>query len=135
MNEKEFFLELFPQEYELLDIKNFKDFDGEQFYFAKNIEELDILRSSNEGGVCECVKENTNKALIEYFHSIINQGIELPICINSKNQVMDGHHRMQAYNLLGRTEIPVYRNKSYRIHGVCWKKGVEGRRRLRHKTW
>ena len=135
MNEKEFFLELFPQEYELLDIKNFKDFDGEQFYFAKNIEELDILRSSNEGGVCECVKENTNKALIEYFHSIINQGIELPIFINSKNQVMDGHHRMQAYNLLGRTEIPVYRNKSYRIHGFCWKKGVKGRRRLRHKTW
>jgi hypothetical protein len=85
MNEKEFFLELFPQQYELLDIKNFKDFDGEEFYFAKNIEELDILRSSNEGGVCECVKENTNKALVEYFHSIINQGIELPIFINSKN--------------------------------------------------
>ena len=53
MNEKEFFLELFPQNYELLDIKNFKDFDGEEFYFAKNIEELDILRSSNAGGVCE----------------------------------------------------------------------------------
>ena len=51
MNEKEFFLELFPQEYELLDIKNFKDFDGAQFYFAKNIEELNIPRSSNEDGV------------------------------------------------------------------------------------
>jgi len=135
MNEKEFFLELFPQQYELLDIKNFKDFDGEQFYFAKNIEELDILRSSNEGGVCECVKENTNKALVEYFHSIINQGIELPIFINSKNQVMDGHHRMQAYNLLGRTEIPIYRNKLHRKHGFCWKKGIEGKRRLRHKIW
>jgi hypothetical protein len=135
MSENEFFLELFPQQYELLDIKNFKDFDGEEFYFAKNIQELDILRSPVEGAVCECVKENTNKALVEYFHSIINQGIELPIFINSKNQVMDGHHRMQAYNLLGRTEIPIYRNKSYRIHGFCWKKGVEGRRRLRHKTW
>ena len=135
MNEKEFFLELFPQQYELLDIKNFKDFDGEQFYFAKNIEELDILRSSNEGGVCNCVKENTNKALVEYFHSIINQGIELPIFINSKNQVMDGHHRIQAYHLLGREEIPIYRNKLWRNHGFCWKVGLEGRRKLRLKKW
>ena len=70
-----------------------------------------------------------------YFQSIINQGIELPIFVNSKNQVMDGHHRIQAYYLLGRKEIPIYRNKSYRNHGFCWKKGLEGRRRLRHKTW
>ena len=135
MNEKEFFLELFPQNYELLDVKNFKDFENEDFLFTKDIEELNIPRSSEEGGVCECVGENTNKALVLYFQSIINQGIELPIFVNSKNQVMDGHHRIQAYYLLGRKEIPIYRNKSYRNHGFCWKKGLEGRRRLRHKTW
>ena len=106
MNEKEFFLELFPQNYELLDIKNFKDFDGSSFYFVKDLEELN-QRDEEEGPVCECVGENTNKALTLYFQSIINQGIELPIFINSKNQVMDGHHRMQAYYLLGRKEIPI----------------------------
>ena len=117
MTENEFFLELFPQEYELLDIKNFKDFEGEPFHFVKHIDELDVLRSPEEGGVCECVNGNTNKALVLYFQSILHQDIELPIFINSRNQ------------------IPVYRNKSYRIHGFCWKKGIEGRRRLRHKTW
>jgi hypothetical protein len=61
MNEKEFFLELFPQEYELLDIKNFKDFEGKEFLFAKDIEELNIPRSSDEGGVCDCVKEIQTK--------------------------------------------------------------------------
>ena len=135
MSEKEFFLELFPQNYELLDIKNFKDFENNQFHFVKDIEELNKPRNSEEGGVCECVGDNTNKALTLYFQSIINQGIELPIFVNSKNQIMDGHHRIQAYHLLGRTEIPIYRNKSYRNHGFCWKKGLEGRRRLRHKTW
>tara|TARA_R110000782_G_scaffold80717_2_gene159620 strand:- start:256 stop:663 length:408 start_codon:yes stop_codon:yes gene_type:complete len=135
MNEKEFFLELFPQQYELLDIKNFKDFEGEPFHFVKHIDELDVLRSPEEGGVCECVNGNTNKALVLYFQSILHQDIELPIFINSENQIMDGHHRIQAYNLMGRKQIPVYRNKSYRIHGFCWKKGIEGRRRLRHKTW
>lgn len=84
MNEKEFFLELFPQNYELLDVKNFKDFENEDFLFTKDIEELNVPRSLEEGGVCECVGENTNKALVLYFQSIINQGIELPIFVNSK---------------------------------------------------
>ena len=135
MNEKRFFLVLFPQRYELLNIKNFKDFENEQFYFVKDIEELNKLRSEEEGPVCECVGENTNKSLVLYFQSVINQGIELPIFINSKNQIMDGHHRVQAYHLLNRTEIPVYRNKLWRNHGFCWKKGLEGKRRLRLKTW
>ena len=134
MNEKEFFLELFPQNYDLLDIKNFKDFDGGSFYFVKDLEELN-QRDEDEGPVCECVGENTNKALVLYFQSIINQGVELPIFVNSKNQVMDGHHRIQAYHLLGREQIPIYRNKLIRNHGFCWKKGLEGKRRLRLKTW
>jgi hypothetical protein len=134
MNEKEFFLELFPQQYELLDIKNFKDFDRSSFHFVKDLEELN-QRDEEEGPVCECVGENTNKALVLYFQSIINQGIELPIFINSKNQVMDGHHRIQAYHLLGREEIPIYRNKLWRNHGFCWKVGLEGRRKLRLKKW
>ncbi len=134
-NEKEFFLELFPQDYELLDIKNFSGFDGNPFHFVKDIEELNTPRDPGEGSVCECVGENTNKSLVLYFQSVINQGIELPIFINSKNQIMDGHHRIQAYHLLNRTEIPIYRSKLWRNHGFCWKKGLEGKRRLRLKTW
>jgi len=135
MNELQFFRELFLQDYELLDIKHFQDFDNNVFSFVKDIEDINNPRTDDEGPVCECVGENTNKALTLYFQSIINQGIELPIFINSKNQIMDGHHRIQAYHLLGRTEIPVYRNKVSRTHGFCWKIGIEGKRRLRLKTW
>ena len=134
MNEKEFFLELFPQQYELLDIKNFKDFDRSSFHFVKDLEELN-QRDEEEGPVCECVGENTNKALVLYFQSIINQGIELPIYIDSKNHIMDGHHRIQAYHLLGRKEIPIYRNKLWRFDGKCWKEGRIGKKRLRLKPW
>jgi hypothetical protein len=135
MNEKEFFKTLFPSNYELLDVKEFKDFNTNPFSFVSDIEELNKERNDEEGPVCECVGENTNKSLVLYFQSVINQGIELPIFINSKNQIMDGHHRVQAYHLLNRTEIPVYRNKLWRNHGFCWKKGLEGKRRLRLKTW
>ena len=135
MNESQFFLELFPQEFKLIDKNNLVDFEEQPFYFVKNLEELNIPRKLDEGPVCECVEENTNKQLVLYFQSIINQGIELPIFINNKNQIMDGHHRVQAYHLLGREKIPYYRNKLWRNHGFCWKKGLEGRRRLRHKTW
>jgi len=134
-SEKEFFLKLFPQHYELLDIKNFKAFEKVPFHFVKDLEELNKPREEVEGPVCECVGENTNKALVLYFQSIINKGIELPIFINTKNQIMDGHHRIQAYHLLGREEIPIYRNKLWRNHGFCWKSGLEGRRRLRLKSW
>ena len=40
-----------------------------------------------------------------------------------------------AYYYSGMTMIPFYRNKLIRNHGFCWKKGLEGRRRLRTKTW
>lgn len=135
MNELQFFLELFPQKYKFINKNDIIDFEKQPFYFAKDLEELNVLRDEEEGPVCECVGENTNKALVLYFQSIINQGIELPIFINSKNQVMDGHHRMQAYHLLGRTEIPIYRNKLWRKHGFCWKLGLENRRKLRLKKW
>ena len=135
MTEEEFFLNLFPQEFDLLNIEKFISFDGDKHYFPKDIEELNVPRNKDEGPVCECVGENTNKSLVLYFQSIINQDIELPIFINSKNQIMDGHHRVQAYSLLGRTEIPVYRNKLWRNHGFCWKEGLKGKRRLRLKTW
>ena len=135
MTEQQFFLELFPQEFDLLDIEEFVSFDGGKHNFVNDIEELNIPRKESEGPVCECVGENTNKSLVLYFQSIINQGIELPIFVNSKNQIMDGHHRIQAYKLLGRKEIPIYRNKLLRNHGFCWKKGLEGKRRLRLKTW
>ena len=134
-SEKEFFLKLFPQEYKLIKKEDLVGFDDKPFIFCKTIEELNVPRHKSEGPVCECVGENTNKALVLYFQSIINQGIELPIFINSKNQIMDGHHRVQAYHLLGREEIPYYRNKLTRNHGFCWKKGLEGKRRLRLKTW
>ena len=135
MTETEFFLKLFPQEFKLLNKSEFVGFSTDLFYFYEDIELMDIPRKKLEGPVCECVGENTNKALVLYFQSIINQGIELPIFINSKNQIMDGHHRIQAYHLLGREEIPIYRNKLWRTHGFCWKIGLEGKRRLRLKTW
>jgi len=135
MSELDFFLKLFPQNFKLIDKSKLKDFDGTSFYFVKNLEELNTPRKQDEGPVCECVGENTNKQLVLYFQSIINQGIELPIFINNKNQIMDGHHRVQAYHLLGREKIPYYRNKLTRNHGFCWKKGIEGKRRLRLKTW
>ena len=115
MTEIEFFLKLFPQTYKTLNKDSFINFD--------------------EGPVCECVGENTNKALTLYFQSIINQGIELPIFINTKNHIMDGHHRIQAYHLLGRNEIPIYSNKLWRFDGKCWKKGRIGKKRLRLKPW
>ena len=134
-NELDFFRELFPQDFHILEKNKFIDFNENPFHFVNTIEELDVPRHHNEGPVCECVKNNTNKELVLYFQSIINQGVELPIFVNSKNQVMDGHHRIQAYNLLGREQIPIYRNKLTRNHGFCWKKGLEGKRRLRLKTW
>jgi len=135
MTELEFFLNLFPQQYEFIKKSDLVDFEENSFYFVNDIEELNLLRKEDEGPVCECVGENTNKALVLYFQSIINQGVELPIFINPKNQIMDGHHRIQAYHLLNRTEIPIYRNKLWRNHGFCWKKGLGGKRRLRLKTW
>lgn len=137
MTEKEFFLKLFPQVYELLPKVDFIDFDGNNFdkYFVNDIEELNVSRHPNEGPVCECVGKNTNKSLVLYFQSIITQGIEIPVYINNKNQIMDGYHRVQAYHLLGRTKIPIYRNKLWRNHGFCWKKGLEGKRKLRLNKW
>ena len=135
MTEKEFFLKLFPQEFELLNKSEFVGYNSKPLYFYENIDLMDKPRDPNEGSVCECVGENTNKALTLYFQSIITQGIELPIFINSKKQVMDGHHRIQAYNLLGREEIPIYRNKLWRNHGFCWKNGLEGKRKLRLNKW
>ena len=135
MNETQFFKELFPQKYKLIKKSDLLDFEEQPFYFVKDLKELDTPRTEEEGPVCECVGDNTNKSLVLYFQSIINQGIELPIFINNKNQIMDGHHRVQAYHLLGREEIPYYRNKLWRNHGFCWKKGIEGKRRLRLKTW
>ena len=129
MNEKEFFKELFPFTPYYLNINKF------DIEITEPLEYWDKPRTEEEGPVCECVGENTNKQLVLYFQSIINQGIELPIFINNKNQIMDGHHRVQAYHLLNRKEIPIYRNKLTRIHGFCWKKGIEGKRRLRLKTW
>ena len=67
MTEKEFFLKLFPQVYELLPKEDFIDFDGNNFdkYFVNDIEELNVPRHPNEGPVCECVGKNTNKALFD----------------------------------------------------------------------
>ncbi len=112
MNELEFFLGIFPQEYELLQVDKFVDFTKGKFIIDKELDDFDVPRQKSEGPVCECVGENTNK-----------------------NQIMDGYHRFHAYYFLGRKEIPIYRNKLWRNHGFCWKKGLEGKRRLRLKTW
>ena len=69
MTEQEFFLELFPQEFDLLDIEEFVSFDGGKHNFVNDIEELNIPRKESEGPVCECVGENTNKSLVLYFQS------------------------------------------------------------------
>ena len=132
MTELEFFKELFPPTDEYLDVNSFISHEGDILEYPILNNEL---RNKEEGPVCECVGENTNKALFKYFQSIIKQGVQLPIYINNKNQVMDGWHRLHAYYYMGKTKIPVYRNKLWRNHGFCWKKGLEGRRRFRLKTW
>ena len=129
MSETEFFKQLLPPEDEVIDIKNIK------LDIVHDLEYWDKPRTKKEGPVCECVGENTNKALFLYFQKLINKGINLPIYVNSKNEVMDGWHRLHAYHYLGKTKIPIYRNKLWRNHGFCWKKGLEGKRRLRLKTW
>jgi|TARA_B100000029_G_C17386069_1_gene891639 hypothetical protein len=129
MSETEFFKQLFPPEDEVIDIKNIK------LDIVHDLEYWDKPRTKKEGPVCECVGENTNKALFLYFQKLINKGINLPIYVNSQNEVMDGWHRLHAYHYLGKTKIPIYRNKLWRNHGFCWKKGLEGKRRLRLKTW
>ena len=129
MRKTEFFKQLFPPEDEVIDIKNIK------LDIVHDLEYWDKPRTKKEGPVCECVGENTNKALFLYFQKLINKGINLPIYVNSKNEVMDGWHRLHAYHYLGKTKIPIYRNKLWRNHGFCWKKGLEGKRRLRLKTW
>ena len=62
-------------------------------------------------------------------------GGDIGAIISKDNFIMDGHHRIQAYHLLGRTEIPIYRIKLWRKHGFCWKLGLEIRRKLRLKKW
>jgi|APSaa5957512576_1039674.scaffolds.fasta_scaffold01225_3 hypothetical protein len=133
LEELRFFEDLFPPTVDYLDINDFRF--SIDYKFPESIEHHDELRTDEEGPVCECVGENTNKALFEYFQKIIKSGIDLPVYVNSKNQVVDGWHRLHAYYYLGRTEIPIYRNKVSRTHGFCWKRGIEGKRRLRLKTW
>ena len=133
MNELKFFKKLFPKTNKFLNINEFYFEDGYQF--NPSIDYWDKPRTEEEGPVCECVGENTNKDLFLYFQSIIKQGVQLPVYINGKNQVMDGWHRLHAYYYMGETKVPVYINKVTRNHGFCWKKGIEGKRRLRLKTW
>ena len=81
MSEKEFFNSLFPPPYQYINLKTV------DIHIPQTLEYWDKPRTKEEGPVCECVGENTNKALFEYFIKLINQGIELPIYLNSKNQV------------------------------------------------
>tara|TARA_B100000287_G_scaffold429791_1_gene483786 strand:+ start:686 stop:1075 length:390 start_codon:yes stop_codon:yes gene_type:complete len=129
MSETEFFKELFPKPYDFIDINKI------DIEFPHELEYWDKPRTKKEGPVCECVGENTNKSLFLYFQKLIKQGIDLPIYLNRKNQIMDGWHRIHAYYYLGVDKVPYYKNKLSRAHGFCWKKGLEGRRRLRTKTW
>ena len=84
MTEKEFFLKLFPQVYELLPKEDFIDFDGNNFdkYFVNDIEELNVPRHPNEGPVCECVGKNTNNSLVLYH------------CITELLIIVLPHHRI-----------------------------------------
>ena len=129
MNEKEFFEVLYPP------TSHYIGLDKVNIEVVHPLDYWDKPPTKDEGPVCKCVGENTNKALFLYFQKLIKQGIDLPIYLNSKNQIMDGWHRFHAYYYLGYSIIPFYRNKLSRPHGFCWKVGLEGRRRLRNKTW
>ena len=48
MTENEFFLELFPQEYELLDIKDFKDFGVASFSIMPETDTPEVLKQYAE---------------------------------------------------------------------------------------
>ena len=129
MSEKEFFKKLFPPPYQYIKL------DEVDIHIPQPFDYWDKSRTEEEGPVCECVGENTNKALFLYFQNLIQQGIPLPIYLNKDNKIMDGWHRYHAYYYLKEPTIPVYYNKMWRNHGFCWKKGIEGKRRLRVKTW
>jgi len=133
MTELEFFKELFPPTDEYLNVHSFISHDGELLDYPEEME--DTPRIKEEGPVCECVGENTNKALFLYFQKIIKQGVQLPVYVNLDNQIMDGWHRLHAYYYMGEHKVPIYRNKLWRNHGFCWKNGLDGKRRLRLKTW
>ena len=70
MNEQEFFEVLFPKTNHYIDIKDI------EMEVVHPLEYWDKPRTKKEGPVCECVGENTNKALFEYFMKLIKQGIE-----------------------------------------------------------
>ena len=129
MSEREFFEVLFPP------TKHYIDIDKVDINITDTFDYWDKPRNDEEGPVCECVGDNTNKALFLYFQKLIKQNIELPIYLNRKHQIMDGWHRFHAYFYLGVDTIPVYFDKLWRNHGFCWKNGIEGRRRLRTKIW
>ena len=129
MSENKFFKNLYPPPYQYIKLH---DID---IHIPQPFDYWDIPRTKEEGPVCECVGENTNKALFLYFQGLIKRGIPLPIYINKDNKIMDGWHRYHAYYYLKTPTIPVYRSKLWRNHGVCWKKGLQGKRRLRLKTW
>jgi len=129
MSEKEFFNSLFPPPYQYINLKTV------DIHIPQTLEYWDKPRTLEEGPVCECVGENTNKALFLYFQKLIKQNIPLPVFLNKNNKIMDGWHRFHAYYYLESKTIPVYYNKLWRHHGFCWKNGLEGRRRLRTKVW
>ena len=129
MSEKEFFNSLFPPPYQYINLKTV------DIHIPQTLEYWDKPRTLEEGPVCECVGENTNKALFLYFQKLIKQNIPLPVFLNKNNKIMNGWHRFHAYYYLESKTIPVYYNKLWRHHGFCWKNGLEGRRRLRTKVW
>ena len=63
MSEREFFEALYPKTNYYI---NLKKVDIE---IVHPLEYWDKPRTKEEGPVCECVGENTNKALFEYFSS------------------------------------------------------------------
>ena len=87
MSEKEFFKKLFPPPYQYIKL------DEVDIHIPQPFDYWDKPRTEEEGPVCECVGENTNKALFLYFQNLIQQGIPLPIYLNKDNKIMDGWHR------------------------------------------
>ena len=91
--------------------------------YVHPLEYWDKPRTKEEGPVCECVGENTNKALFEYFIRLINDGIELPIYLNKEMKLwMVGIDF--TYYYLKEPTIPVYRNKLMEKSWVLLEKKV-----------